>query len=303
MNIIDQIRRLVRITNRVSLTKATSQEELIRCASRNLSDNGKEITTRTLQRDLEYINQLFNISIAYDRSLDGYIIKERGKTAAGYEALLQNFELLSRLDNDSVLMDCVIAEHRRPPLGECFEEILDAIRNCETIEISYEHFRDSCRVSKHTIQPHFLKESQQRWYLIGYNLEEQLRVYALERISYVGTHHHSKFKRKDIKETIKLFEDSFGIWVDERIEVEEIVIRYDKLDGEFVKSMPLHTSQHIIDSDENSLTIGLRLRITNDFVMALLAHSRSMEVIAPLSLRQRVESIYREALERNTTKR
>lgn len=303
MNIIDQIRRLVRITNRVSLTKATSQEELIRCASRNLSDNGKEITTRTLQRDLEYINQLFNISIAYDRSLDGYIIKERGKTAAGYEALLQNFELLSRLDNDSVLMDCVIAEHRRPPLGECFEEILDAIRNCETIEISYEHFRDSCRVSKHTIQPHFLKESQQRWYLIGYNLEEQLRVYALERISYVGTHHHSKFKRKDIKETIKLFEDSFGIWVDECIEVEEIVIRYDKLDGEFVKSMPLHTSQHIIDSDENSLTIGLRLRITNDFVMALLARSRSMEVIAPLSLRQRVESIYREALERNTTKR
>ena len=303
MNIIDQIRRLVRIANRVSLTKATSQEELIRCASRNLSDNGKEITTRTLQRDLEYINQLFNISIAYDRSLDGYIIKERGKTAAGYEALLQNFELLSRLDNDSVLMDCVIAEHRRPPLGECFEEILDAIRNCETIEISYEHFRDSCRVSKHTIQPHFLKESQQRWYLIGYNLEEQLRVYALERISYVGTHHHSKFKRKDIKETIKLFEDSFGIWVDECIEVEEIVIRYDKLDGEFVKSMPLHTSQHIIDSDENSLTIGLRLRITNDFVMALLARSRSMEVIAPLSLRQRVESIYREALERNTTKR
>ena len=302
MNIIDQIRRLVRITNRVSLTKATSQEELIRCASRNLSDNGKEITTRTLQRDLEYINQLFNISIAYDRSLDGYIIKERGKTAAGYEALLQNFELLSRLDNDSVLMDCVIAEHRRPPLGECFEEILDAIRNCETIEISYEHFRDSCRVSKHTIQPHFLKESQQRWYLIGYNLEEQLRVYALERISYVGTH-HSKFKRKDIKETIKLFEDSFGIWADERIEVEDIVIRYDKLDGEFVKSIPLHTSQHIIDSDENSLTIGLRLRITNDFVMALLARSRSMEVIAPLSLRQRVESIYREALERNTTKR
>ena len=303
MNIIDQIRRLVRITNRVSLTKATSQEELIRCASRNLSDNGKEITTRTLQRDLEYINQLFNISIAYDRNLDGYIIKERGKTAAGYEALLQNFELLSRLDNDSVLIDCVIAEHRRPPLGECFEEILDAIRNCETIEICYEHFRDSCRISKHTIQPHFLKESQQRWYLIGYNLDGRLRVYALERISRVGTHRHSKFKRKDIRETIKLFEDSFGIWVDDSIEVEEIVIRYDKLDGEFVKSMPLHTSQHIIDSDENSLTIGLRLRITNDFVMALLARSRSMEVIAPLSLRQRVESIYREALERNTTER
>lgn len=303
MNIIDQIRRLVRIANRVSLSNVTSQEELIRCASSNLSDNGKEITPRTLQRDLDYINQLFNIRVGYDRSLDGYIVKERGKTAPEYEALLQNFELLSRIDNDAVLMDCVISEHRRPPLGGCFEEILDAIRNCETIEICYEHFRDSCRVSKHTIQPHFLKESQQRWYLIGYNLDGRLRVYALERISRVGTHHHSKFKRKDIRETIKLFEDSFGIWVDEGTPVEDIVIRYDKLDGEFVKSMPLHPSQRIIDSDANSLTIGLRLRITNDFVMALLARSCSMEVIAPLSLRQRVESIYREALERNTTDR
>lgn len=300
MRITDQIIRLVRIANKVSSTKATSKEELIRCACQNLSDKNSDITTRTLQRDFEYINELFGIQIAYDRSAGGYIIKERSKTASEYEILLQNFELLSRIDNDSVLMDCVISEHRRPPLGGCFQEILDAIRERRVIEIEYEHYRDNSRVAKHSIRPHFLKESQQRWYLVGYNEEDKLRVYALERISSVELK-ISKFKPKKTKDILQIFDNSFGIWADENMPVEDIVIRYDKLDSRFVKSMPLHSSQHIIEEDENSLTIGLRLRITNDFVMALLARSRSMEVIAPLSLRQRVERVFREALERNKT--
>ena len=122
----------------------------------------------------------------------------------------------------------------------------------------------------------------------------------MERISRVELK-ISKFKPKKTKDILHIFDDSFGIWADENMPVEDIVIRYDKLDSRFVKSMPLHSSQYIIEENENSLTIGLQLRITNDFVMALLARSRSMEVIAPLSLRQRVEDIYLEALKRNTT--
>lgn len=79
------------------------------------------------------------------------------------------------------------------------------------------------------------------------------------------------------------------------------MVRYNKLDGAFIKSLPLHSSQHIISEDDCSVTIGLRLRVTNDFVMALLARSRSIEVLEPLSLRQRMESIYKEALLRNKT--
>ena len=302
MKITDQIRRLVRIANKVRYSKATSPEELIRCASLNHSDHYNNITIRTLQRDFKYIHELFDMHIIFDRGLGGYIIKDRGQTAMEYEVLLQNFELLSRIDNDSVLMDCVISEHRRPPLGECFEEILDAIREHHIIEFDYEHYRDNCKVKRHIIHPHLLKESQQRWYLIGYNNEDKMRVYALERISNIELK-ISKFKPKDTKDILQIFDNSFGIWADENMPIEDIVIRYDKLDSRFVKSMPLHSSQYIIEEDENSLTIGLRLRITNDFIMALLARSRSMEVISPLSLRQRVEDIYREALKRNATQK
>ena len=96
-----------------------------------------------------------------------------------------------------------------------------------------------------------------------------------------------------------MFAESFGIWVDNKQEVEDIVIKYDKLDGSFVKSLPLHHTQRVLMEDENSVTIGVQLRITNDFVMALLARSRSIEIIKPIYLRQRVYNTLCDAVERN----
>ena len=45
--------------------------------------------------------------------------------------------------------------------------------------------------------------------------------------------------------------------------------------------------------------VTLRLKITNDFVMALLSRSSSIEVLAPQSLKDRMNAIWAAALERN----
>jgi hypothetical protein len=45
--------------------------------------------------------------------------------------------------------------------------------------------------------------------------------------------------------------------------------------------------------------VQVHLRVTNDFVMELLSRSRSLTVIAPDSLRERVRAIYEAALKRN----
>ena len=98
----------------------------------------------------------------------------------------------------------------------------------------------------------------------------------------------------------ELFKDSYGIWNQADIPVEEIELSYDALDGSFLKSVPLHHSQEILVDTDEEFRIRLRLRITNDFVMALLSRSRSLTVIRPLHLRERVRKVYEEALKRNT---
>lgn len=149
------------------------------------------------------------------------------------------------------------------------------------------------------MHPYFLKESQQRWYLIGYDVDDKLKAFGLDRFSSLRILFWERFKRDDTIDIPALFRESYGIWNNPEDPVEEIVIKYDALDGAFVKTMPLHTTQELLDDTPDGITIRLRLRITNDFVMALLTRSRSVEVVKPTSLRKQVYKVYQEALERN----
>lgn len=149
------------------------------------------------------------------------------------------------------------------------------------------------------VLPHYLKENQQRWYLLAYD-NGILKTFSAECISDLRIIYEETFKRNMNINVEELFKDSYGIWNQADIPVEEIELSYDALDGCFLKSVPLHHSQEILIDSEEDFRIQLRLRITNDFVMALLARSRSLTVIKPLHLQEQVRRIYEEALKRNS---
>ena len=107
------------------------------------------------------------------------------------------------------------------------------------------------------------------------------------------------FKLDDSIDPDNLFRHSYGIWDDPNIPIEEVELSYSPLDGKFIKTMPLHSSQEILVDNDEEFRIRLHIRITNDFVMALLARSTSLTVIRPLSLLKRINEIYRNALKRN----
>ena len=125
-----------------------------------------------------------------------------------------------------------------------------------------------------------------------------MKIFGLDRVGNLQLS-GEKFHRNNSVDVPKLFDESFGIWNNPDDPVEDIILKYDILDGEFVKTLPLHHTQRIIAEDEESVTVQLRLRITNDFVMELLQRSRSLEVVSPLHLRERISNIYSMALERN----
>ena len=135
--------------------------------------------------------------------------------------------------------------------------------------------------------------------MIGYDVDGKLKTFGLDRLSSLRVRSRERFERNEAIDIPALFRESYGIWNDPEDPVEEIVLKYDALDGAFVKTMPLHATQELLDDTPDGITIRLRLRITNDFVMALLSRSRSVEVVQPISLRERVYKVYREALERN----
>ena len=146
--------------------------------------------------------------------------------------------------------------------------------------------------------PHYLKEDQQRWYLLAYD-KGMLKTFSVDCIRNLSILYEETFKRNMNINVEELFKDSYGIWNQTDIPVEEIELSYDALDGSFLKSVPLHHSQEVLVDNEEEFRIRLHLRITNDFVMALLARSRSLTVVKPMHLRERVRKVYEEALKRN----
>ena len=81
--------------------------------------------------------------------------------------------------------------------------------------------------------------------------------------------------------------------------VEDIRLRFSALDGRFIKTLPIHSSQKLAVETEEYVEVTLRLKIPNDFVMALLSRSSSIEILAPQSLKDRMNAIWAAALERN----
>lgn len=298
---IYQLKRMAVILNRLSGGRSISPGDLAEYVSRTMSlfdDSRSEVSLRTIQRDIETIGELFHICITCgpDRK---YRITDRGGSADDYESMLLNFELLSSIDADTVLQKYVLSEHRRPAFSVDISDLLFAVREFHPVEFDYTLVRHGGKVVHKKLKPHFLKESQQRWYLAGFDADGELKTFGLDRMQNVSVLKDERFVRDESIDIPALFSESFGIWNDPSDPVEEIVLKYDKLDGAFVKTLPLHSSQEILSDTTDGLIVRLRLRITNDFVMALLARSRSVEVISPEHLRRRLHDVYVAALERN----
>jgi len=295
------LKRLSLLVGKLS-GKYVPQEELLRHVESQVAASFPSSTgysLRTLQRDFKTLRESFGIDVRF-RDGYGYYLVEGAPDTEGYKSMLQNFELLSSIYSDSVMQKFVIPEHRRITVDVELGDIFTALRENRCLSFEYVYFRYGNSVASKEIHPYCLKESQRRWNIVGKDCKDGvMKCFALDRMRSAEVH-DGKFVRDENLDVPALFRESYGIWNDMNDPVEEVILHYDALDGAFVKTLPLHETQEVLeDSPENGLTIRLRLRITNDFVMELLSRSRSLEVVSPQHLRERVRGIYESALKRN----
>ncbi len=254
------------------------------------------ISLRTLQRDFMDIDLQFGYKVR-SNGREYTIERSSGYLPHRFDEMMLDFDLLSALNSDAHLQQYVLAEHHRPIGSQQMFPLVQAIRETCMIEFDYVLYRSGGEVVHKLVEPHFLKESNQRWYLLAKE-GETLKSFGLDRIKALQVLSR-QFVRDESINVDALFRDCYGIWNDPKMPIEDIELSYDALDGRFLKSVPLHHSQHVLVDSDDEFRITLRLRITNDFVMELLSRSRSLTVIPPQSLRERVRKVYEEALKRN----
>ena len=81
-----------------------------------------------------------------------------------------------------------------------------------------------------------------------------------------------------------MFEGVYGIIVDDT-PVESIRLKVNAYQANYLRSLPLHSSQHELKRTEEYSIFSLHVRPTYDFKQKLLSLGSTVEVLQPESLR------------------
>lgn len=163
--------------------------------------------------------------------------------------------------------------------------ILEAMKENRVVTISYRPFKKE-RSYTFPIEPYCVKLFENRWYVLAYNPQyQELRLYGLDRVeSAVITEDTFKLPKKF--DAAEFFSSAYGIVVDKEIEPQRIIIRADENHKPYLKSLPLHHSQRLLEDQGEYADFELYLAPTYDFVMKLLQVGSMVEVLEPAHLRK-----------------
>lgn len=244
------------------------------------------ISFRTFQRDLKDIESLYNIEVRYDFSKKTYFIEYEGEPEAN-ERILEAFDTFNALNITDGLSKYIHFEQRRPQGTENLYGLLHAIKNCKKIGFEYKKFWEECATNR-IVEPLALKEFKSRWYLIANDLDDQrIKTFGLDRLSNLTiTNQPFSYPKFNIRD---YFRHCFGIIRGVDGEPEEIILSFDKIQGKYIKTFPLHESQQILTDDDNELRIRIFVYITHDLIMELLSYGNSLTVMQPEKLIRELE--------------
>lgn len=250
-----------------------------------LHDSGFEISTRTMQRDIEQIRNEFGIEIMYNRTLGGYYIDF--ELSPNFETTMRFFEIISTAgilsdslrDSKLALKHIVFDSQGRLRGTEHLKIILQAIRLKKMIRFKHENFGTG-KTTTFEVAPYLLKEYQNRWYLVGIPKKiEEFRTFGIDRMEELQMMPESfRFDKK--RNPHDDFEHIIGLTYSDS-ELETVVISVDPFQGKYLKALPLHASQKTLIDDSKELRISLRIKPNFEFKQQLLMMGDRAKVLEP----------------------
>lgn len=173
-------------------------------------------------------------------------------------------------------------------LKDCF----DAIVNKQPVRIDYRNFEG--KEFKWTIHPYYIKEYNNRWFLIGYNPEyNRLSHIPLDRIDDIEPFHIEYIPNTSI-DFEKYFDNVIGTTLVDA-PIQDIKLRFSPKRLQYVLTKPIHKSQKC--SDANAGIVTLQLILNRELETMILSFGPDVEVLEPTSLRNKIQEKIRQSFE------
>jgi predicted DNA-binding transcriptional regulator YafY len=249
---------------------------------------------RTLQRDIKEIRNVFGIDIDYSKSQKGYCIKQKENENMNFQRMMEAFDMFNSLNLAQDLTPFIHMEKRRPQGTDNLYGLLHAIKNRLQIKFTYQKFWEE-ELSQRFVEPYALKEFKNRWYLMAKDSKDNnIKSFALDRLTNLEITNQT-FKYPDNYSIEQSYRYCFGIISPNDEEPQDIILSFDPFQGKYIKTLPLHHTQQILEDNEEEMKIKLKLCVTHDLVMELLSFGENMKVIEPKSLADQIKQAHQKA--------
>lgn len=253
--------------------------------------DGEPLPWRTFMNHKKKIETIFDVIIECGKGYRYRIAEVEQLKGDDFRTwLIDSYSVLNQVSADKKLLGRISFENI-PSGQDLLQTFLQAMRHNNVVQIEYQSFsRDNPSVFE--IEPYHMKVFNRRWYVIArstyYN---KILTYGLDRI------HWAKITDKSFEipasfNIDEYFDGCVGIIGNiEDCKVERVVIKVYGYSQKYLQTLPIHPSQTVIGSDEESTTFELHVRPTYDLLTTLLQQADQIEVHEPQSVRKLIRDI------------
>ncbi len=207
-------------------------------------------------------------------------------------------EFTSKIDSDLVtgpIQKTIISFDNNAYLTgiERLSDLYFAILYKKPLSVLYHPFKSvDSQIS--VIHPYYLKQYNNRWFLLGYNAEsDNLTNFALDRIKRIDEV-QVEFIENDKYDFDEYFEDIVGV-TRLNLPLEKIVLYFNRDTAPYIMSKPLHGSQKIVRNSTDGVTLSLDVIPNYELETLLLSFGENVLVISPVKVKQKIAKRIEEA--------
>ena len=168
-------------------------------------------------------------------------------------------------------------------LGPLFHHILYKRPLC----ITYQSYK-SDKPSKFVLHPYYLKQYNNRWFLLGDNTAiEKLSVLALDRILEIQEE-KIPWRPNEKYDFNEYFEDIIGVTLPEGGVLERVVLEFNKEAAPYVLSKPIHGSQKSTCLENGRAIITIEVIPNYELESLILSFGERVKILQPEGLQRQI---------------
>ncbi len=275
-----------------------------------------EVSSKTIQRDLEYLRYQLDVPLEYSAKERGYYYTEPCFQLPAMDvkesdlfAIYLAEKLLSQYEGTPIyhnlcqvfqkIEDSLPAKISLGPASDfsrfsffsasqtmirpgIWQAVFDGLRTLHSLDISYQAAGGPGESKRRRIDPYHGVRFEGDWYVIAYcHLRKDIRTFSLARISEAVLSQEGFVIPPDFNFQA-ITASHFGVhWSDEEVQVR---IHFSKEVAPYIRERIWHSSQQIADGKEGDVILELRVSHLFELKKWLLSWGRHAKVLDPPAL-------------------